>query len=39
VMTAKNLSTAFNVKLRLSARNGRYAMQLVNPAASRRQLL
>jgi iron complex transport system ATP-binding protein len=39
VMTAKNLSTAFNVKLRLSARNGRYAMQLVNPAAPRRQLL
>ena len=39
VMTAKNLSTAFNVKLRLSARNGRYAMQLVNPAAPRRHLL
>ena len=39
VMTARNLSAAFNVKLRLSARNGRYAMKLVNPAAPRRHLL
>jgi len=39
VMTAKNLSAAFNVKLWLSARSGRYAMKLVNPAAPRRHLL
>ena len=38
-MTAKNLSAAFNAKLRLSARNGRYAMKLVNPVASRGHLL
>ena len=38
-MTAKNLSAAFNAKLRLPAKNGRYAMKLVNPAAPRRHLL
>ena len=38
-LTAKNLSAAFNVKLRLSAKNGRYAMKLVHPAAPRRHLL
>ncbi len=39
VLTAKNLSAAFHAKLKLSQRNGRYALRLVKTAAPRRHLL
>jgi len=39
VMTAKNLACAFNAKLRLQCRHGRYAMKIEKPAVPRRHWL
>jgi iron complex transport system ATP-binding protein len=39
VMTAKNLSLAFAAKVKLQAKRGRYAMQMVNPAPPRRHFI
>jgi iron complex transport system ATP-binding protein len=39
VMTAKNLSLAFDAKLKLQFQNSRYAMRIVNAAPARRHFL
>ena len=39
VMTAKNLSGAFGVKLRLEFRRGRHALKIASPAPPRRRFL